>query len=122
MKYYIIPKSHEAMDEIEADNAFNALMDFAFTMDSNMETYFKAITEEEYREYIRNYRYEMHKQFVTDWMIDTLQSDFDLKDKYAREYGERAYDIYSSGNGGTEYESVEAAYDEYIEEHPEEEG
>lgn len=67
-----------------------------------------------------------HRIFVTAWMTDTatdiIESEFDEKDtskitKEDYEYiGERAYCIYADGDGYTEYEAVEKAVEEFIEE------
>lgn len=48
-KFYIIPKNEVAM-EIHSVNADDAMSCFAFAMDSDMNTYFRAVTEEEYNE------------------------------------------------------------------------
>lgn len=47
MKYYIVPNNDIAM-EIDAESAEQALEGFAWSMDSDMNTYFKAVTEKEY--------------------------------------------------------------------------
>ena len=53
---------------------------------------------------------EAHAEFVKNWMAGTAQEiDENLTDRQAAKIGEAAYDIYCSGNGETEYESVEKA-------------
>ena len=46
MKYYIIPNSDIAA-EIDAKNKEDAIEEFAATMDSDMNAYFRVVTEEE---------------------------------------------------------------------------
>ena len=48
-KFYIIPKEEVVM-EIHSANADNAMICFAWSMDSDMNKYFRAVTEEEYEE------------------------------------------------------------------------
>lgn len=60
-----------------------------------------------------------HKEFVTNFMYDTLKSDFDvynLTDKQIADLANRAYERYAEGRGETEYECIEAVYDEYMKE------
>lgn len=63
--------------------------------------------------------YAAHKEFVTAWMIDTARGILnDENDIYlsAEDYiniGESAYDIYSAGDGYTEYEAVQEAVNEF---------
>lgn len=66
--------------------------------------------------------YEAHKVFVTQWMKNTvmeeilsLHADYNLLDEDYQNIAERAYDIYTEGNGLTEYESVSQAIDEFTE-------
>ena len=60
--------------------------------------------------------YQAHKEFVTNWMKNTLVNDFNMDEKSSNEYGERAYAIYSSGKEEiTEYEAIDKAFDEYEE-------
>ena len=56
---------------------------------------------------------QAHVQFVTDWMESTLINDFNIPEHLSRIFAKKAFDIYSRGDGFTEYESVEKAYDEY---------
>jgi hypothetical protein len=61
--------------------------------------------------------FEAHKEFVVNWMKDTVQEiDDNITDEKAADVADRAYDIYSYGEGLTEYEAVEHAVDEYQEE------
>lgn len=62
--------------------------------------------------------YAAHKEFVSAWMIDTARNILNEEDIYlsAEDYtniGEAAYDIYSEGDGLTEYEAVQEAVNEF---------
>ena len=46
MKYFIVPATSIA-GEVEAENREDAMVDFAATMDLDMNAYFKAVTKEE---------------------------------------------------------------------------
>ena len=66
MKYYIIPKVDIAM-EINADimncnNKADAMTIFAINMDSDMNQYFKAVTEGEYKQLQEEKRYKAYKE------------------------------------------------------------
>lgn len=50
--------------------------------------------------------YQAHKEFVTKWMQEVLQDDFQIPEERAEELAQKAYDKYSEGNGETEYECV----------------
>lgn len=63
---------------------------------------------------------DANKEFVTNWMKSTLENDFDVPEDESQGYAEWAYDRYSMGKGETEYRCVELAYDEYLEDHPDE--
>lgn len=54
-----------------------------------------------------------HEEFVLNFMKNTLINDFGLDEEAAEIHSCIAYDIYSLGNGLTEYESIQKAYDEY---------
>ena len=56
---------------------------------------------------------QAHDQFVTDWMESTLINDFEVPESLSETIAKEAYEIYSQGDGFTEYESVEKAYDQY---------
>lgn len=56
---------------------------------------------------------DANTEFVTNWMRKTLEEDFDVPEEFSQDYAEWAYDRYSEGNGETEYECVEKAFDEY---------
>lgn len=54
-------------------------------------------------------------EFVTDFMKRTLVDDFGLTEDEAEEWAEIAYDYYCEGDKGTEYDCIELAYDDYLE-------
>lgn len=64
--------------------------------------------------------FDAHKEFVTNWMKNTLENDFDVPEDESEGYAQWAYNRYCEGNGETEYRCVELAYDEYIEDHHDE--
>ncbi len=113
MKYVIIPRPNVIHAVIDAATPEDAIIDFATTMDTDMNKYLMAMPEEEYTKYLAEQDAEAHKRFVIDWMESTLMNDFPIYDEdVAYGIAERAYDIYSEGNGDTEYEAVQKAYDE----------
>ena len=117
-KYVIVPLINYKSEPIEAESAEDAIVSFATTMDTNMNLYFKAISEDEYELYMNRIRGEMHEDFVTEWMKNTLMEDFDIKDEYvAGELADWAYERYCEGNGETEYECIEWAYDNHYEDY-----
>ena len=54
-----------------------------------------------------------HKEFVINWMKNTLEEEFSIPEAHSGKYAELAYDKYSEGNGESEYQCVEAAAEEY---------
>ena len=59
---------------------------------------------------------DAHDEHVTNFMKNILIRDFDLDEKTAEEYAVIAYNKYCQGDGKTEYECIEEAYEEYEEE------
>lgn len=113
-RYLIVPLINYKSEPIEAESAEDAIVNFATTMDTDMNLYFKAIPENEYEIYMEEIRGKMHEDFVTEWMENTLIEDFDIEDEcVARELAEWAYDRYCKGYGKTEYECIEWAYDNH---------
>ena len=56
---------------------------------------------------------QAYVEFVTDWMESALINDFNVPEPLSETIAKEAYEIYSQGDGFTEYESVEKAYDQY---------
>lgn len=54
-----------------------------------------------------------HTEYVINFMTNTLQNDFELEMKDAAEVAVMAYDLYSAGNGETEYECIQKAYEQW---------
>lgn len=51
-----------------------------------------------------------HEYFVISWMECVIEADFEIKDKsQITKIAKLAYDLYSEGNGLTEYEAIERA-------------
>ena len=115
MKYYIIPKE-EIVATIDSANAGDAIIEFATKMDSDMNIYFRAVTEEEYKEIRSDRNFEgAHEQFV-EWAVDVLFEDFseyDFDEEEVEDLAEYAWDINCEGDGLTEYECIERAVDEW---------
>ena len=59
---------------------------------------------------------EAHKEYVIAFMSNVLQNDFGVSSEDATLVAEKAFDMYSEGNGYTEYECVQLAYKEWNEE------
>ena len=113
----IIPKNL-MVQELDATNKEEAVIKFAGKMDSDMNVYFTAVDASEFNQTILNLLpdeiiYAAHRKFVIDFMSNELVSSFGLSQKAAKEYGEIAYDIYCEGDGKTEYECIEEAYERY---------
>ncbi len=114
MKNYIIIPKKEFYSEIKGKNKEDAMAAFAAMMNTDMNLYFKAVTPEEYK-VIKEQESDAaaHARFVTAFMKNTLMEDFDVPEEDAQDVAENAYDIYCDGNGQTEYECIEEAFDEY---------
>lgn len=54
------------------------------------------------------------EEFVTNWMEDELRDQYDLLDHEAEDIAKEAYTLYCKGNGKTQYECIEKAYQEFI--------
>lgn len=116
MKYLIIPTS-EIAGEIFADNAEEALCNFAFfDMDSDMHAYFKAVTEEEYETLKNEKEWKAHREHIIEFMEEVAFEDFKIPEKNARELAEDGYERYASGDyHETEYDCIEAVCNRYWE-------
>lgn len=53
--------------------------------------------------------YEAHKEFVINFFKDTLESDFDCTEDIP-DIANLAYEIYAEGKGDTEYEALQKAF------------
>ena len=119
-KYFIIPKDDIAFI-VHSGNAEDAMSCFATVMDLDMNTYFRAVTEEEYEEIKVKRNADAAKQNQIDFYIDELEHHFDIPEKDIKDIAERAYECYcKSGSPGygwaeglTEYEALEMAVEEY---------
>ena len=56
-----------------------------------------------------------HREFVVNFMRDTLESDFGIDEKDSEKLAEAAYEKYAEGDGKTEYECIEWAANHSVE-------
>lgn len=103
-KYFIIPKK-SFEEEIMAENADEAMCNFAFQMDTDMNNYFMAVTEEE----LKKIRWEEATDSVGTiaFMMDEMMSQYGIDEATAQAYAEEAFALYLKGNGETQYECIE---------------
>jgi len=122
MKYYIIPKVDIAM-EINADimncnNKADAMTIFAINMDSDMNQYFKAVTEEEYENMKNDKDFGTYKRTVIDFMRDVALDNFYIPEADANDVAYDAYEKFCEGKESlTQYECVNIVCNQYWEEH-----
>lgn len=61
--------------------------------------------------------FAVHKPYIMRWMRLTAETDFDIPEENSWEVAEKGYDLYSDGDGLTEYEAIQTAaekfYDQY---------
>ena len=115
-KYFIIPITEISHIINSAESAEDAMEKFALEMDFDMNTYFRAVTEEEYQQIIKRKQEDTVKNSFTEWAEEVVLEDFDeydFTDQEAKEIAERAWEINCQGRGFTEYECIEEAIDEY---------
>lgn len=119
-KYYIIPKEDIAM-ELYSANADDAMSCFAWAMDFDMNRYFRAVTEEEYHDYLREREAVNAMNGEIEFMADELMGDPDLdypEDVYYK-IAVLAYKIYCKAGSYpycdivTEYDAINRAVEEY---------
>lgn len=118
-KFYIIPKANWE-DTIEANSAEEAIVNFATSMDMDMNIYFDAVSEEDYYVYKLKRDIAEQKRQYLEFATDILESDFDeleANDEEIKEIAQSAYEFYcgikKGGEGYTEYECIELAVDEW---------
>lgn len=56
-----------------------------------------------------------NQEFVTNFMQETLESDFEIDEKDSEKLAEAAYEKYAEGDGKTEYECIEWAANHSVE-------
>ena len=113
-KYYIVPKETEIL--VSGTDKEDAICNFATTMDLDMHTYFSVLTEEEYQAYCEaKSDAAAYKSHVIRFMKNELIETFEMPEQDAEDVAENAYAIYEQGNGQTEYECIEEAYDDWLE-------
>ena len=122
-KYFIIPKEEIAF-VVHSGNAEDAMSCFAWAMDSDMNTYFRAVTEEEYEEIVDDKKWEARRQTQIDFYIEELEDNFDdvIPEEDIEDVADAAYEIYCNAGRGkyccvtSEYDALEAAIEEWWEE------
>lgn len=114
MNKYIIVTRDWNSDSITADNKEEAMDMFVAKMNMDMNTYFEVVPEDEYNSYISNKNYEASKKCTIEFMTDELVSVFSLDEDDAEDVAAIAYEFYCKGDGRTEYECIEDAYQEFI--------
>lgn len=58
---------------------------------------------------------QANQEFVTNFMQETLESDFGIDEKDSGKLAEAAYEKYAGGDGKTEYECIEWAANHSVE-------
>ena len=117
--FIILPKFDFQSAPVMAESEEDALARFAAFMDSDMSQYFIAVPAAKVNNYIGAERWRQHVIFVTSWMKDVLMDNYDLDDATAQDIAEQGFEIYCCGDGYTEYEAVEEAYNKYVAEQEE---
>ena len=116
MKFYIVPNSSYAM-EMDCKDKIEAMETFATKMELDMNTYFKAVTEEEFLDMETERDWDGSKNVFIEFAKETLEDDFGLDPDAAGKVAGVAYEVYCEGNGQTEYEAIEEAYERFEKEH-----
>ena len=111
MKYYIVAKTNEI--EVDGNSAEDAICNFAATMESDMNTYFTAMSEEEYEKYRYKADADASKRHIIRFMRNELVNTFHVPEDDAEEVACDAFSIYEEGNGETEYECIEKAFENW---------
>ena len=120
MKYYIIPISEIAM-EVEAEDKYGAMDEFALKADFDLNVYFKAVTEEEYHDYLREREAVADMNSEIEFMASELMGDPDLAypEDVCYKIAALAYKIYCKAGSYpycdivTEYDAINRAVEEY---------
>ncbi len=117
-KFYVVPVEQEIT--VSGRNKEDAICNFATSMDTDMNVYFKVLSKEEYEQY-KEARTDAaaHERFVKAFMKEELTEQFDVPEDEAEDVAVDAYDIYTKGDDKTEYDCIEEAYDNWLSEHEE---
>lgn len=121
-EYYIIPKANW-QETVEANSAEEAIVNFATSMDMDMNIYFDVVSKEDYESYKLKRDLEESKRQFLEFAEEVLEDDFDeldADDKEVSNIAEYAWDLYcgnrKGGEGLTEYECIELAISRWEEE------
>ena len=118
-KFYIIPTTEISYIINSAESAEDAMEKFALGMDFDLNAYFRAVTEEEYQMILEKRNDKIVQNRFLEWAEEIVLDDFSeyrFSKQDAKELAERAWEINCQGRGLTEYECIETAIDEYMEE------
>lgn len=120
-KYYIIPKANWE-DTVEANSAEEAIVNFATSMDMDMNIYFDVVSEEDYYCYKLKRSLEEDKMQYVEFATEILLDDFceyHFNKEEANALAEDAWSLYcgdkKGAEGFTEYECIEKAVDDWEE-------
>lgn len=119
-KYYIIPREDIAM-KVYSANADDAMSCFAWAMDFDMNRCFRAVTEEEYLEYLREREAVAVMNSEIEFMASELMGDpdFTYPEDVCYKIAAIAYKIYCKAGSypycdiETEYDAIDRAIEEY---------
>lgn len=101
----------DAIETVEAKDAADAMAAFAAVMSTDMNQYFKAVPEEKMEMEALETKNALQRGFHLEFYIDELENEFGVEDtEAARGIAEDAYALYCKGDGLTEYECLEQAY------------
>ena len=109
MKYFIIPNC-EAI-EIEATDKDEAIINFATNMDSNMNTYFKVVTEDELNELKRVRDHDGYRNTIKETFVEMLISAYDVDQQDAKNLATVCYDTYLHKDGYSEEDAVTEVFE-----------
>ena len=116
-KYAIIIRPELLFDTVgtvKSESADEAVADFATTMDTDMNRYFKAVPIDELESERLSVTVALQKKFSTEFMKEELESGFGFKNgSVMNDIADDAYDAYCEGDGRTEYECLEDAVREW---------
>ena len=115
-KYFIIPAEKAAV-EIAAGSPEEALAEFVSRITSDTGKYFRAVTEDEYHRYSLAKQVDEEKAALREFYWNELNDCFSdsIPEEDFDRCTEAAYKIYTNVEGLTEYEALEQAVDEYLE-------
>lgn len=106
-EYYIIPQTLYEVATIDADNSTEAMGDFAFNMDLDMNTYFRAVMRDEYDKYVEELEKEFSRRAIMNFFYKGAESILgsDAGPSVLNDVMDTAYEIHlASGDDPNDYE------------------